>query len=450
MDTTRRGFVGGASALALLSGSSAAFAQKKYDDGASDTEIKIGNTNPYSGPASSYAAIAKTIDAYFKSINDSGGVNGRKIKFISLDDGYSPPKTVEMVRQLVEQDKIFALFQSLGTPCNTAIHKYMNQKKVPQLYVATGASKWGDPKNFPWTMGFQPDYHTEGVIYAKHALANVKDAKIAVLHQNDDYGRDYLGGFKEGLGKEEGRIVKIVTYEATDPTVDSQIIQLKDSGANVFFNVSAPKAAAQGIRKAAEIDWKPTHYLNNVSASVAAVMKPAGYDNAQGVITAAYIMDATDKQWDDNAEMKAWRAWMDKNMPSANKADANHIYGYSVAALMTETLKRCGDDLTRANLMKQAASFQKFRIPAAAAGHHRQHEPDGLLSDPGGPASALQGRDLGAVRRCHARREQLIRMAHDGKGRRQAAFSLSNCADFRVATLKSCIPPGGFFSFHAP
>ena len=368
MDTTRRGFVGGASALALLSGSSAAFAQKKYDEGASDTEIKIGNTNPYSGPASSYAAIAKTIDAYFKSINDAGGINGRKIKFISLDDGYSPPKTVEVVRQLVEQDKIFALFQSLGTPCNTAIHKYMNQKKVPQLYVATGASKWGDPKNFPWTMGFQPDYHTEGVIYAKHALANVKDAKIAVLHQNDDYGRDYLGGFKEGLGKEEGRIVKIVTYEATDPTVDSQIIQLKDSGANVFFNVSAPKAAAQGIRKAAEIDWKPTHYLNNVSASVAAVMKPAGYDNAQGIITAAYIMDATDKQWDDNAEMKAWRAWMDKNMPSANKADANHIYGYAVAALMTETLKRCGDDLTRANLMKQAAGFQKFRVPLLLPG----------------------------------------------------------------------------------
>jgi branched-chain amino acid transport system substrate-binding protein len=368
MDTTRRGFVGGASALALFSGSSAAFAQKKYDDGASDTEIKIGNTNPYSGPASSYAAIAKTIDAYFKSVNDAGGINGRKIKFISLDDGYSPPKTVEMVRQLVEQDKIFALFQSLGTPCNTAIHKYMNQKKVPQLYVATGASKWGDPKNFPWTMGFQPDYHTEGVIYAKHALANVKDAKIAVLHQNDDYGRDYLGGFKEGLGKEGDRIVKIVTYEATDPTVDSQIIQLKDSGANVFFNVSAPKAAAQGIRKAAEIDWKPTHYLNNVSASVAAVMKPAGYDNAQGIITAAYIMDATDKQWDDNAEMKAWRAWMDKNMPSGNKADANHIYGYAVAALMTETLKRCGDDLTRANLMKQAASFQKFRVPLLLPG----------------------------------------------------------------------------------
>jgi branched-chain amino acid transport system substrate-binding protein len=366
--TSRRGFVGGVSALALASGSTSAFAQKKYDDGVTDTEIKIGNTNPYSGPASSYAAIARTIDAYFKAVNEAGGIGGRKIKFISLDDGYSPPKTVEVVRQLVEQEKIFALFQPLGTPCNTAIHKYMNQRKVPQLFVATGASKWGDPKNFPWTMGFQPDYHTEAVIYAKHILANVKDAKIAVLHQNDDYGRDYLGGFKEGLGKEAGRIVRTVTYEATDPTVDSQIIQLKDSGANVFFNVSAPKAAAQGIRKAAEIDWKPVHYLNNVSASVAAVMKPAGFDNAQGIITAAYIMDATDKAWDNNEEMKAWRSWMDKNMPQANKADANHIYGYAVAALMTETLKRCGNEMTRANLMKQAASFQKYRLPLLLPG----------------------------------------------------------------------------------
>jgi branched-chain amino acid transport system substrate-binding protein len=360
--------VGGVSALAVASGSTSAFAQKKYDDGVTDTEIKIGNTNPYSGPASSYAAIARTIDAYFKAVNEAGGIGGRKIKFISLDDGYSPPKTVEVVRQLVEQEKIFALFQPLGTPCNTAIHKYMNQRKVPQLFVATGASKWGDPKNFPWTMGFQPDYHTEAVIYAKHILANVKDAKIAVLHQNDDYGRDYLGGFKEGLGKEAGRIVRTVTYEATDPTVDSQIIQLKDSGANVFFNVSAPKAAAQGIRKAAEIDWKPVHYLNNVSASVAAVMKPAGFDNAQGIITAAYIMDATDKAWDNNEEMKAWRSWMDKNMPQANKADANHIYGYAVAALMTETLKRCGNEMTRANLMKQAASFQKYRLPLLLPG----------------------------------------------------------------------------------
>jgi len=368
LKTNRRGFMGGVSTAALLAASGTAWADKKYDEGASDTEIKIGNTNPYSGPASAYAAIGKTIDAYFKSVNDQGGVNGRKIKFISLDDGYSPPKTVEMVRQMVEQDKIFALFQSLGTPCNTAIHKYMNQKKVPQLYVATGASKWGDPKNFPWTMGFQPDYHTESAIYAKHVLANVKDAKIGVLSQNDDYGRDYLGGLKEGLGKDVDRIVKAVTFEATDPTVDSQIIQLKDSGANVFMNFSGPKAAAQGIRKAADIDWKPAHYLNNVSVSVAAVMKPAGFENAQGIITAAYLMDATDKQWENNDEMKAWSAWMDKNMPGANKADANHVYGYAVSFLMTETLKRCGDDLTRANLMKQAANFQKFRVPLLLPG----------------------------------------------------------------------------------
>jgi branched-chain amino acid transport system substrate-binding protein len=359
--------VGGASAALLAS--PAVRAQKKYDEGASDTEIKIGNTNPYSGPASAYAAIGKTIDTYFKAVNDAGGINGRKIRFTSLDDGYVPSKTVELVRQMVEGDKIFALFQSLGTPCNTAIHKYMNTRKVPQLYVATGASKWGDPKNFPWTMGFQPDYHTEAVIYGHHCLANVKDAKIGVLSQNDDYGRDYLGGLKEGLGKDVGRIVKSVTFEATDPTVDSQIIQLKDSGANVFMNFAGPKAAAQGIRKAADIAWKPTaHYLNNISASVAAVMKPAGYDNSQGIITAAYLMDATDKQWDSNEEMKTWNAWMDKNMPGANKADANHIYGYTVSTVMCETLKRCGDELTRANLMKQAASFQKFRAPLLLPG----------------------------------------------------------------------------------
>jgi branched-chain amino acid transport system substrate-binding protein len=239
---------------------------------------------------------------------------------------------------------------------------------VPQLYVATGSSKWGDPKNFPWTMGFQPDYHTEAVIYGKHTLANVKDAKIGVLHQNDDYGRDYLDGLKEGLGKEVGKIVKIVTFEATDPTVDSQIIQLKDSGANVFMNFAGPKAAAQGIRKAADIGWKPVHYLNNISVSVAAVMKPAGFENAQGIITASYLMDATDKQWADHPEMKAWNAWMDKWMAGANKADANYIYGYAVSTLMTETLKRCGDDLTRANLMKQAAGFQKFRVPLLLPG----------------------------------------------------------------------------------
>jgi branched-chain amino acid transport system substrate-binding protein len=356
--------------LALIAGLAAApaWAQKKNGPGVTDTEIKIGNTQAFSGPASSYGTIAKAEEAYFNKINAEGGINGRKIKFLMQDDGYQPPKAVEQTRMLVEQEQVAFMFNQLGTPTNTAIHKYMNQRKVPQLFVATGASKWGDPKNFPWTMGFQPDYHTEAIIYAKHALANVKDAKIGVLHQNDDYGRDYLDGLKKGLGKDVDKIAKIVTFEATDPTVDSQIIQLKDSGANVFMNFSGPKAAAQGIRKAADIVWKPAHYLNNVSVSVAAVMKPAGFDNAQGIITASYLMDATDKQWTDNEEMKTWSAWMDKHMPGANKADANHVYAYAVSFLMCETLKRCGGELTRANLMKQAASFQKFRVPLLLPG----------------------------------------------------------------------------------
>jgi len=354
--------------LALLSGSTAAFAQKKYSDGASDTEIKLGHTGPYSGPASSYGQIGKTIEAYWKSVNDAGGIKGRKIKFITLDDGYSPPKMVELVRQLVEQEKVLCTFNTLGTPTNTAIHRYMNKKKVPMLYVATGASKWGKPKEFPWTMGFQPDYHTEGVIYAKHALANVKDARIGVLMQNDDYGKDYFEGFKAGLGKETGKIVKHVTFEVTDPTVDSQVIQLKDSGANVFFNIATPKAAAQAIRKAADLGWKPAQYLNNVSASVGSVMKPAGFENSQGIVTAQYLMDPTDKQWENTADFKAWVAWMDKWMPGANKADANHVYGYAVANLMHETLKKCGDELTRENVMRQAANFQKYKLPMAIPG----------------------------------------------------------------------------------
>ncbi|MGH6644047.1 MAG: ABC transporter substrate-binding protein [Bradyrhizobium sp.] len=352
----------------MLSTSGVAFAQKKYDDGATDKEIKIGHTNPYSGPASAYGVIGKAIEAYWKSVNERGGINGRMVKFITLDDGYSPPKTVEVVRQLVEQDKVLCTFNTLGTPTNTAIHKYVNQKKIPHLYISTGASKWGDPKHFPWTMGFQPDYHTEGAIYAKHLLANVKDAKIGVLMQNDDYGKDYWEGFKEGLGKDANKVVKHVTFEVTDPTVDSQIIQLKDSGANAFFNIATPKAAAQAIRKVADLGWKPAQYLNNVSASVGSVMKPAGFENCQGIITAQYLMDPTDKQWDGHEDMKAWVAWMDKWMPGANKADANHVFGYSVSTLMHETLKKCGDDLTRDNVMKQAANFQKYKLPMLIPG----------------------------------------------------------------------------------
>ena len=360
--------MGSVSAAAIVSSSSVAFGQKKYDEGASDTEIKIGHCCPYSGPASAYGVIGKSHQAFFKAINEAGGINGRKINFITYDDGYSPPKTVEAVRRLVEQDKVLLLFQTLGTPTNTAIHKYVNQKKIPHLFIATGASKWGDPKHFPWTMGFQPDYNTEGQIYAKHILANVKDAKIGVLMQNDDFGKDYVDGFKKSLGKDADKIVKHVTYEITDPTVDSQIIQLKDSDANVFFNVATPKFAAQAIRKSADIGWKPAHYMTNVSASVAAVMKPAGFENGQGIITAAYLKDPTDKQWADSDDMKTWRAWMAKNMPGENTSDGSYVFAYAVATLMAETLKKCGDNLTRENVMKQATSFHSLQLPLVLPG----------------------------------------------------------------------------------
>jgi branched-chain amino acid transport system substrate-binding protein len=367
MKSNRRAFLGGVSA-AMLSAPYVARAQKKYDDGASNSEIKIGHTCPYSGPASAYGVNGKAIVAFWDMINDKGGINGRKIKFISLDDGYSPPKTVELVRQLVEQEKVLCTHNTLGTACNTAIHKYMNQRKVPHLYLATGASKWGDPKHFPWSMGYQPDYHTEAVIYAKHILANVKDARIGVLMQNDDYGKDYWEGFKEGLGKDVNKVVKHVTYEITEPTVDSQIIQLKAADANVFFNIATPKFAAQAMRKIADLGWKPVQYLNNVSASVGTVLKPAGFDNVQGVITAAYAMDPTDPTWSNHPDMADFKAWMAKYHPTAHLADLGNVSGYTVSTLMAETLRRCGDELTRANVMKQAASFQKFRVPMLLPG----------------------------------------------------------------------------------
>ena len=367
MKSNRRAFLGGVSA-AMLSAPHVARSQKKYDDGASDSEIKIGHTCPYSGPASAYGVNGKAIVAFWDMINDKGGINGRKVKFISLDDGYSPPKTVELIRQLVEQERVLCTHNTLGTACNTAIHKYMNQKKVPHLFLATGASKWGDPKHFPWTMGYQPDYHTEGVIYAKHILANVKDARIGVLMQNDDYGKDYWDGFKEGLGKEANRVVKHVTYEITEPTVDSQIIQLKAADANVFFNIATPKFAAQAMRKVADLGWKPVQYINNVAASVGTVMKPAGFDNVQGVLTAAYVMDPTDPSWAEHEDMKGFKAWMAKYHPTAHLADLGNVSGYTVSTLMAETLRRCGDELTRANVMKQAASFQKFRVPMLLPG----------------------------------------------------------------------------------
>jgi ABC-type branched-subunit amino acid transport system substrate-binding protein len=358
-----------AALLAAALTSPAALAQKKYDPGASDTEIKIGNTNPYSGPASAYGTIGKTIAAYFKMLNEHGGINGRKIDFISYDDGYSPPKTVEMARKLVEQDQVLFLFQTLGTPSNSAIHQYMNAKKVPQLFVATGASKWNDPKHFPWTMGWQPNYHTEGEIYAHDILQTKPNAKIGVLYQNDDFGKDLLKGLKDGLGaKAKTMIVKEVSYEVTDPTVDSQIVQLQASGADVFVNITTPKAAAQAIRKVYDIGWKPVHYLNNVGASVGSVLKPAGFDKSVGVITTLYYKDYTDKQWANDPAMKKFEEFMKKYYPDGNLADGSNMYGYSVARTLEVVLRQAGDNLTRANIMKQAAALKDVTIDTLLPG----------------------------------------------------------------------------------
>jgi len=357
-----------AALLAAALASPAALAQKKYDPGADDKEIRIGNTNPYSGPASAYGTIGKAIGAYFKMVNDQGGINGRKVVWISYDDGYSPPKTVEMARKLVEQDQVLLLFQTLGTPSNTAIHKYMNMKKVPQLHVATGATKWNDPKNFPWTMGWQPNYQTEGRIYAQHILATNPKAKIGILYQNDDYGKDYLKGMRDGLGDKVGMIVKEVSYEVSDPTVDSQIVQLQASGADTFFNIATPKFAAQAIRKAYDIGWKPTQYVNNVSASIGSVLKPAGLEKSVGLISTQYLKDPLDDQWKDDASMKEWRAFMAKYYPDGNLADASNVYGYTVAQTLQQVLKQAGDNLTRANVMKQAAAMKGWRTETMLPG----------------------------------------------------------------------------------
>jgi branched-chain amino acid transport system substrate-binding protein len=353
-----------AATLALLAAtSSGALAQKKYDTGASDTEIKIGNIMPYSGPASAYGVIGKTEEAYFRKINAEGGINGRKINFISYDDAYSPPKTVEQARKLVESDEVLLVFNPLGTPPNSAIQKYLNSKKVPQLFVATGATKWNDPKDFPWTMGWQPNYQSESQIYAKYILKNKPDAKIAILYQNDDYGKDYVKGLKDGLGaKAASMIVVEESYEVSQPTIDSNIVKLKSLNADVFFNVTTPKFAAQSIKKMAEIGWKPLHILNNVSASIGSTMKPAGFENSQDIISSAYFKDPTDAQWKNDPGMKAWNEFLDKYYPEANRADGAVMYGYNVAQGLVHVLKACGDDLTRANVMKQAASIKNLEL----------------------------------------------------------------------------------------
>jgi ABC-type branched-subunit amino acid transport system substrate-binding protein len=350
-----------AAALLIAATTGAALAQKKYDTGASDTEIKIGNVEAYSGPASAYGIIGKTEDAYFKMINETGGINGRKINFISYDDGYSPPKTVEQVRKLIESDEVFLVFNALGTPTQNAVQKYHNAKKVPQLFLATGASKWNDPKEFPWTMGFQPSYRVEARIFAKYILKAKPDAKVAVFYANDDFGKDYVAGLKEVFGDKSSKIlIAEESYETSEPSIDGHIVKLKGTGADVFVNISTPKFAAQAIKKMHELEWKPMHVMTDVSISIGAVMKPAGLDASEGVLSAGYLKDASDSQWANDEGMKKFLAFVDKNMPGANVSDTNIVYGYTAAQTMVQVLKQAGDNLTRENVMKQAASLKDF------------------------------------------------------------------------------------------
>jgi branched-chain amino acid transport system substrate-binding protein len=344
-------------------------AEPRYGPGASDSEIKIGQTMPYSGASSAYGTIGKAEAAYFAMINDQGGINGRKIKFLTVDDGYSPPKTVEQIRKLVEQDRVLLLFQTMGTATNNAIHKYVNDRKVPHLFLATGASLWADPEHFPWTIGWQPDLQTEGAIYAQDILNNDPNARIAVLYQNDDYGKDYMKGFSTGLGGDAAKmIVAVASYESTDPTVDSQVVTLQASGADTFFNVSSPKFAAQAIRRAHDIGWKPRQYLTSGSSSVAAVLQPAGFEKSIGIVSAAYIKDPTDSQWQDGQSYRDWLSWMKKYNSDADVADRFNVYGYSAAQTLVQVLQQCGDDLTRENVMREAQNLRDLQLPMMLPG----------------------------------------------------------------------------------
>jgi len=356
-------------AVSLAVGSGVALAEKKYDPGASDTEIRIGQTMPYSGSGSVYGTIGKTEMAYFKMINDQGGINGRKINLISLDDGYSPPRTVEQIRKLVEEDEVLFTFQNLGTAHNTAVQKYLNAKKVPQLFVSTGATKWGDPQHFPWTMGWLPPYQHEAHMYAKYVVQNKPNAKIAILYQNDDYGKDYLKGFKDGLGDNASKmIVAEVSYEATDPSIDSQIVSLQASGADVFFDIAIPKFAAQAIRKTYDTGWRPLHIINNVSSSIAATLQPAGLEKSVGLVSSVYLKDPTDPAWKDDKAIKAYVSFIKKYYPEGNPDDTINLYGYSAAQTLVQVLKQCGDRLTRENVMRQAASLKDFEVPVLLPG----------------------------------------------------------------------------------
>jgi branched-chain amino acid transport system substrate-binding protein len=336
--------------------------------GVTATEIEIGNTDAYSGPASAYSVIAKLETAFFKMLNDQGGVGGRKINFISLDDGYSPPKTVEQVRRLIEEDQVALLFNTLGTPTNSAIYRYVNQKQVPQLFVSTGADKFGDYQHFPWTIGFQPSYRIEAQIYSKYILDNKPNAKIGILYQNDDFGKDYLVGMKDVLGDNFDKMVVTASYETTDPTIDSQITSLQGAGANVLLVAAIPKFAAQAIRKVHDLDWKPLFFMSNVSSSIGAVIKPAGPENAIGIITAGYLKDPNDPMWKNDAGMNEWRDFMAKCMPGADTTDGIYVYAYAVSKAMLQVLKQCGDDLSRENIMKQAANLDDLELPTLLPG----------------------------------------------------------------------------------
>jgi ABC-type branched-subunit amino acid transport system substrate-binding protein len=358
-----------ATIIVLAATSTGAIAQKNYNAGATDTEIKIGNIMPYSGPASAYGVMGKTEAAYFRKINAEGGINGRKINFISYDDAYSPPKAVEQARKLVESDEVLLIFHSLGTPSNSAIQKYMNEKKVPQLFVATGATKWNDPKQFPWTMGWQPNYQSEGRIYAKYILKERPTGKIGILYQNDDYGKDYVKGIRDGLGaKAASMIVGEENYETTTPTIDSHVVALKSEGVDIFISITTPKFAAQSIKKVAELGWKPLFILNSVATSTGTVMRPAGFENGQNIISATYQKDPTDPQWKDDPGIKNFDAFLAKYFPEGNREDLFLMTGYNVAQTMVHVLKKCGDDLTRANVMKQAASINGLQLEGLLPG----------------------------------------------------------------------------------
>lgn len=347
-------------ALTWLNADSA-LAQGKYDTGATDSEIKIGNILAYSGPVSSLGIIGKVEEAYFKKVNDEGGINGRKIKFISYDDAYSPPKTVEQARKLVESDEVLLIFNPVGTPTNAAIQKYMNSKKIPQLFVGGGATRWDDPANFPWTMGFQPNYQTEGRIFAQYILKEKPDAKIAVLYQNDDLGKDYLKGLRNGLGKKSSMIVMEESYEVTEPTIDSHVVKMKASGADVFVAIALPKGAAQSIRKVSEMGWKPLFILSSIGASIGTVIRPAGFENSQGIISTVYLKDPSDPQWANDGAKKRFDDFLAKYAPGVDKNDYFVVYAYVAAQTMAKVLEQCGNDLTRANVMKQAASLKGFQ-----------------------------------------------------------------------------------------